>query len=84
MSAVAFFVESALATVAVGLPSQPAKGIMVTAKNSRRHLDITAVRENMRGAAIAVRQGSQPLRDVTEATGVMIVSAEYSLESEVS
>jgi hypothetical protein len=38
---VAFFVESGLATVAVGVPSQPARAIMLAAKNNRSHLDIT-------------------------------------------
>jgi hypothetical protein len=40
-SAAAFFVESGLATVAAGLPSQPARAIMPAAKNNRSHLDIT-------------------------------------------
>jgi hypothetical protein len=38
---VAFFVESGLATVAAGLPSQPVTAIMLAAKNNRSHLDIT-------------------------------------------
>ena len=40
-SPAAFFVESGLAAVAVGFPSQPARAIMPAAKNNRRHLDIT-------------------------------------------
>src|SRR5437016_4507963 len=40
-SAVAFFVESGLATVAAGLASQPARAIMLAAKNNGSHLGIT-------------------------------------------
>jgi hypothetical protein len=37
---VAFFVESGLATVAVGILSQPPSAIMLAAKNNRSHLGI--------------------------------------------
>src|SRR5499426_4437051 len=40
-SPVAFFVEAGLATVAVGLASQPARAIIQAVKHNRSHLDIT-------------------------------------------
>jgi hypothetical protein len=71
---VAFFVESGVTTVAEGLPSQPARAIMLAAKNNRSRLDITQ----------SVQICEVLLRNVTKATGVMVVGVEYSLESDVS
>jgi len=57
---------------------------MLAAKNKRRHLDITPCVQICGVLRILSDTDPSCSGDVTNATGVMIVGAEYSLESGIN